>query len=343
MNTVWENIIGHNSNIVKLKQMVAENRLPHALLFVGIAGIGKTMIAETLSTLILCHNSHDGIPCGICSACQGMKNGTHPDFHRVIPMTKNEFDGKKETSNTAKRIIRIEQIRELQEKVSRVPVLSERSVAILEDVEAMNEQAANAILKTIEEPEAPVTFILLTSSPAFLLDTIRSRCMRMEFGILSPDEISRYLQKQGISSVEQGRLSALADGSIGRAMELREPRPQELRQWAESLLMELPRMTNEAVWKRGEKIEKMTRDELSEALTFFAMYLRDMLVLYSGSGTGLYNQQDAGKLTNLMREFSSSRIDAMLRLVLACQYRLRYNVNLRLTIEAFLMRLKKLK
>jgi DNA polymerase-3 subunit delta' len=341
MNTDWTRIVGHKNNIEKLQQMVEENRLPHALLFTGQEGIGKSLIAEALATSLLCKENKNGVPCGKCPACVGMSNDTHPDFYRLVPMTKNEYEGKPEKSATAKRILRIEQMRDMQERASRVPILSERSVIIIEGVETMQEAAANSILKTIEEPEGPVVFILITSHPAFLLDTIRSRCMIMEFGILSDEEIMGYLQNQGITEFVARGLASLADGSIGRAVTLQGERLQELHGEAIKLLTDLPVMTNERIWKQGEVMEKWSRDDLKEWLGFLAMIFRDMLLLYTGQGTGLYNQKDNEALGRLLRKYSSRKVDAMLKLVLACQFRfIRSNVNIRLTIEAFLIRLK---
>lgn len=223
-----------------------------------------------------------------------------------------------------------------------MPVLSQRSVAILEKVESMNEAAANAMLKSIEEPEAPVIFILITSAPAFLLDTIRSRCMRVEFGLLTPQEIDDYLMRNGVTEQQRKNLISLSDGSIGRALELQREKYQGLYSWAEKIVLNLPDMRDEEVWKLGNDLESdnMSRSDVSEGLSFVAMLLRDFLVLHSGDREGLYNQQRISELQGRLNEFPVQKINAMLRLVLACQYRLRYNVNLRLTMEAFFMRLK---
>lgn len=330
MDTSWENVVGHHSAITKLKQLLQENRLPHALLFTGAAGIGKTKVAEALAGTILCHKPVDGVPCGECPSCKAMRFDTHPDFYRMVP----------ESTGKAAKSIKIEQVRALQEKASRVPALSDRSVAILESVETMKAEAANSILKTIEEPDAPITFILITSSPAALLDTIRSRCMQVEFGILSNDDVALLLTREGVNESKAKEMASLADGSIGKALELLNEDTQQLHKWAGDFLKELPDMSQEALWQTGEKLGGKNRDELKEWLSFFAMELRDMLLLYSGGGAALYNQQETDSISRLLGHYSVEKLDSMLKLTLACQYRLRYNVNLRLTMEAFIIRLK---
>lgn len=340
MNISWDKIVGHKKVVSSLKQLVTENKLPHALLFTGNEGIGKAVTAEALAAALLCNDSENGVPCGHCASCMGLLNGTHPDFYRIVPMTKNEYEGKAEKSVAAKRIIRMEQMRDMQEKASRVPVLSERNVIMLEAVDTMRQEAANAILKTIEEPEGPVVFIMLTSHPSALLDTIRSRCMTVEFGILSDEDVRGYLQAQGIPEFKAKMLASLADGSIGRAMALQDEHLQEIHSKANQLIKNIDTMTLEQIWQMGEQLDKWSRDDLREWLNFLAMLLRDMLVLHSGSAAGLYNQKEAQELGSMLGRFSNRKVDNMLNLVLACQYRMRQNVNIRLTMEAFLIRLK---
>lgn len=187
MNIQWNNIVGHKQVITQLCLMQQEDRIPHAMLFCGTDGVGKSLVAEALAAAILCHAPVNNQACGHCKACQALAAGTHPDFFQIQP----------ESETKAAPAIRIEAVRKLQEEIARIPLLSERRVVIMQEADKMNEAAANCLLKTIEEPSGQIVFILLTSRPSALLDTIISRCMRVEFGILQPEELVAILHQQG--------------------------------------------------------------------------------------------------------------------------------------------------
>ena len=332
MNSQWKDIVGHKELIGRLQAMQMEERITHAMLFCGEEGVGKTMVAEALAAALLCHEPDHGQCCGRCPACLALKAGTHPDYFLLQP----------ESSGKAAKSIKIEAVRELQAGIARVPLLSSRRVVIIQEAEKMNEAAANCLLKTIEEPEGQAVFILLTSAPAALLDTIISRCMRVEFGILQLDELQEVLCRQGLDRQEAQRLAAVADGSAARAMALREPEVQELHQKAFQLAERAGRLPVEEMLQLAKDMSGCSREQLIQWLGFLAMLYRDLLVLYSGGGLPLYNQPDMQKLSALLARYPQHSLLALLRLVQEYQKRLRSNVNLQLCLEGFFIKLENL-
>ena len=141
-----------------------------------------------------------------------MASGSHPDYLEVLP----ERTGK----NTA--VIRIDAIRSMQVEASRYPILAKQRVVLIDDADCMNEAAENSLLKTLEEPEGAVTFLLITGARSSLLDTIVSRCMPLSFGTVPEDAMVEVLAGRGLATAEARELASLADGSIGRALALHE-------------------------------------------------------------------------------------------------------------------------
>lgn len=161
-------------------------RLPHALLFVGPAGLGKRALAEALAARLLCDApGADGHACGQCEPCLWRLSGNHPDLHRVVPeaetaAAEGEGDGEA-PAKAASTQIRIDQVRELQGALTVTGHHGSRRVVLLDPAEAMNGVTANALLKLLEEPPEGCVFVLVSSSPRSLLPTIRSRCQQWHF------------------------------------------------------------------------------------------------------------------------------------------------------------------
>ncbi|MDD3114901.1 MAG: DNA polymerase III subunit delta' [Anaerovibrio sp.] len=332
MNIQWKNIIGHQKVTGQLRLLQTEDRIPHAMLFCGSEGVGKNLAAEALAAALLCHEPAEGQCCGECPACKALLAGTHPDYFQLVP----------ESSTKAARSIKIEAVRELQSGIARVPLLSGRRVVIIQDAEKMNEAAANCLLKTIEEPGGQVVFILLTSAPAALLDTIVSRCMRVEFGILQPAELREVLLRQGLSLSEAEALGAMADGSAARAMLLHSPELEELRRGMLELAAEAGSLSPERILGQARELSGHSREQLLQWLGFLAMIYRDMLILYSGSELPLYNQSEIHRLSDMLAKYPPGRLLALLRLVQEYQKRLGSNVNVQLCLEGFFIRLNDL-
>lgn len=197
---------GHSAVIGRLEVALARDRLPHALLLTGPAGVGKFLAARTLAARIACRERE--APCGECAACFQVAAGSHPDLHVVRLLA-----GKKE--------IGIDLIRRLKRFVQMTAVSARRKVAIVDDAERLSVAAQNALLKTLEEPAGQALIVLVTSSAGALLPTVRSRCQRLVFRPLAEADVSAVLAEQGVEADEASFLAHHADGSPGRALAVR--------------------------------------------------------------------------------------------------------------------------
>lgn len=329
MNMQWNNIIGHKQVITQLCLMQQEDRIPHAMLFCGTDGVGKSLVAEALAAAILCHAPVHNQACGHCKACRALAAGTHPDFFQIQP----------ESETKAAPAIRIEAVRKLQEEIARIPLLSERRVVIMQEADKMNEAAANCLLKTIEEPSGQIVFILLTSRTSALLDTIISRCMRVEFGILQPEELVAILYQQGIEEPLAGKLASIADGSVSKALAMQDEELLNLQAQAFDLASAAGTLGVEQLLQLAKEMSNHSRERLIQWLGFLAMIYRDLLMLYSGSGLPLYNQSDIDRLSSLLNKYHQQELLQLLQLVQDYQKRLGSNVNTQLCLEGFLIRI----
>lgn len=172
-------ILGHEAVIKSLQNLAGERRLPHALLFSGTEGIGKRGVAIQLSASLLCENAPQA--CGVCHSCKLLTDGKHPDFVLIEPE-----EGK----------IKIDTIRELKKDFSFAPLMGRSRVILIVDAHAMNTAAANALLKTLEEPPADTYFLLLTHAMGWIPRTIVSRCQKIRFSPLAPDLITTIVHEK---------------------------------------------------------------------------------------------------------------------------------------------------
>jgi len=195
------------------------DRLPHAVLLVGPAGVGKTAFSEQLAALLLCESiTPELTACGKCQACRWLDAGNHPDFRRVAPDGDNESEESavEKTGEKAKKkshgIIHIVQIRELEAFVFTGSHRNGNRVVLVTEADAMPPAAANALLKILEEPPASVYFILVSSKAKSLLPTIRSRCRVIPFGAPDAASATAWLAAAGLEK-QAARYLQLAGGA----------------------------------------------------------------------------------------------------------------------------------
>ncbi|KGI78394.1 DNA polymerase III subunit delta' [Oleiagrimonas soli] len=174
----------------RLLQRRQRKALPHALLLSGPSGLDKRAFSERLQRALLCTQPVDGDACGSCRACLLLDAGTHPD--RIAVSLEERPDG------TPRRDIVVRQIRTLSERLSKASQFGGWQVACIDPADAMNAAAANALLKTLEEPSASSVLILVADEPWRLPATIRSRCQRTEFRLPETEAALAWLQRKGV-------------------------------------------------------------------------------------------------------------------------------------------------
>ncbi len=383
-------IAGHEGTLQVLKKAVLTGRIPQAYLFVGPSNVGKTLTAVELAKALNCETltapeTVDDIePCDQCSSCVRIEKGIHPDFRIVQPLTRigaiddEETEADPVTGEPSKKKdefvqmegaeIRISQVRELIESASLMTNQARRRMYIITGAETMNIAAANAFLKTLEEPSAATTFVLTTASPNDLLPTIVSRCQVVNFhpvpaAVARDFLVSRYPE---VSAEQIQSIVAMSSGRIGWAIKLlQQPDVLQIRSdlldlcvrlaaadWVEclrggELLVDAAERwwlaTNEE--EIAEKALKASRDRvlrtsMGDILDILATWFRDLLLLSSDAGAdGLINMDRAEQLRDLAGRYDAKKCEAACEHLQRMHAQLGQNANLRLAAENLALRL----
>ncbi len=207
------------------------DEMPHALLVHGPRGIGKTEFARALAASVLCESRAGSLACGNCPACHWFSQGNHPDYREVVPEASGDDDeeeaeaGAKEKAKSL--FIKIEQVRALADFIALSTHRSGHRVLVMRPAEALHPNAANALLKTLEEPPPSTLIVMVSERPARVLPTIRSRCRAFGLGPPPPKEAIAWLRAQGIGAPEVAL--ATAGGAPLLARDLADPAESEFR------------------------------------------------------------------------------------------------------------------
>jgi DNA polymerase-3 subunit delta' len=301
----------------RLQQLLA--RLPHAILFHGAEGIGKTDFAERFAQSLLCQTPQaEGHPCGHCVSCTWFAQSNHPDYRRLRPEVLESAladdgegeaeDGKKtaKASRAPSKDIRIDQIRALADFMNISTHRQGLRVVLLYPAEALNAPAANALLKTLEEPPPDTVFLLVTHNPDRLLPTILSRCRKFALHLPSHQQALSWLQQQGVAEAEswlaeQGgaplAAKALADGGNHEVMH--------------EFLQQLARPGIDGALKTADKLQKTA---LAEQVAWLQRWLYDLFLLKL-AGTLRYYPRYRKELTALAKRTETGALLRMLKSV----------------------------
>lgn len=277
----FRHIIGHRTLVALLSRSIARGSLPPSLILSGPSGVGKRLASVATAQALNClspaqgdgPDAADGLPidaCGVCAACSRIERGVHPDVSILEPNDKGN--------------IKIDQVRDLIDRTGYRPFEGRRRVAIVDEADGLERSAQNALLKLLEEPPPGSVFMLVTAHPDLLLPTVRSRCPQLRFGRLSEGEVASALLKKGKSETEAHAVAALADGSIGRALEaeaadLVQARDAAVRVLADAATSTDPRSRLESARLLTGKGGASERDQLATCLRAMSSLLRDVEVV----------------------------------------------------------------
>lgn len=301
---MWDNILGNEQHKKFLEHYLQSDARPHALLFVGPAGLGKRRLALAFAKSLLCFKSPllrgegqgasfqtSGLNGGRqpdveelgqddCQSCRQFSNGVHPDFVEV-------------TLEEGKKSLTIEQVRDLIAGSAFAPTLSSNKVILLNDVDLLRVEAANALLKILEEPPESWTLVLTATHEERILPTILSRVVTLRFRPLTDDQVLQIFSGQVKDETQGAVYAKLAEGSIGTALEMAERNALELRQNALGLLQSLPTKVplNLATAVIGglDSVKQLEREPVLLWLRLLQQLLRDVLFLKLGIA-GVYNE-----------------------------------------------------
>lgn len=320
-------IRGQERAVERLAREFESDRVHHAHLFTGPEGIGKATAARAWAMRALCAQPEGMDGCGTCPACLKLSKNNHPDFMWVEP------DGAS---------IRIDQAREIAASTRYRPNEGRWRVIVIEQCEKMGDAAANALLKTLEEPGGQTLFILLTSHANLLLSTIRSRCALVNFGRLSTEHTEEILRAEGVPESQVATLARVSRGAPGHAMDLYQNEDWAHRkEWIDTLIRIAKGDAMTGLQFAAQMAEGRDRALLEERLLVWMGIVRDAMVLSSTKRTTLVHNQDAQEgITALARVLTMPRAFSWMDGLERARRRVHGNVNLRLIMDSLVLEMQ---
>lgn len=328
---MWGKVLGHDRLAQAFESLVARDRLAHAYLFCGPAGVGKRMFATELGKALLCERADKKLEaCGECPSCLQVAAGSHPDFVVACrPEERNELP--------------IETIRELCQGFGLKSARGRGRIAILDDADDLNEESANCFLKTLEEPPPRALLLLIGTSADRQLPTIRSRCQTVTFAPLKNADLRTVLQANGITDpTSLERLLRFGEGSPGRALALADDALWEFRR---QFLVSLNQRSFDAIgqmraWmqfieeagKEGAAQRRRTTMILGLVIDFF----RQVLVVGSETENTQFEAEESAVIQRLAGILSAETILAILERLLLASQQVDRRVSIVLIVEAML-------
>lgn len=321
----FSDIYGHFKQIGMLKKALAQGRLGHSHIFSGLTAIGKKTLALEFARAMNCEKWPAlSDACGICASCRKMTSGNHPDLN--ILETQSQF-------------IRIDAIRGIQDQMTFKPLEGGKRIFIIDDADKMNEQAANALLKTLEEPSADNVLILITCRPYWLPQTILSRCRQLRFNPLPVETVARFLiEKKDMDKTQAFLLANLSGGSIGRALELN----------TQDMILFRSELGNYLAGAGSNPMNRVMlasflgqdKKEIRQGLDILKTFFRDA-VAYKETGRKemVINADQFPLVASLAKRLNGDQLLANMALIEKSNEWIEMNVNKSLTLEAMAFKL----
>jgi DNA polymerase III subunit delta' len=334
----FSRIKGQETAIAFLTRVIARGKIPHAFLFTGIEGIGKTAVARAFCRAINCLAPVDGEGCGNCRPCRQMQSGNFPDLKFLEPEGQN---------------IKIEQIRDLNRDMGFKPVGGAYRVVVINRAELMNQESANSFLKTLEEPPPGNVIILKVKEPLDLLPTIVSRCQKIPFRPLPRSVVKESLMEEtGMDEENASLIAGISDGSLGRAIKISGSGYLEERQSALQNIIQLPGMKKtraiELAMGYAQDVKKKDQDasgnlDLFELIGIWKSWYRDLIIMKVNGPAGLLINSDfSRKIKALSGNIATGNLIEGFFLLDRAQIDLIRNPNIGVMMEALFLGLNRL-
>lgn len=319
----FADVIGHERIVEVLRRSLRTGKTAHSYLFEGIPGCGRKKTALALIQALFC-KALDDDACGVCPSCRKVSGGGHADIHLVAPLPD-------------KRDISIDQLREMQRTLSLRPYEAPRKACIIEPAERMSVNAANSLLKTLEEPPGEALIILLTENAGMLLPTIRSRCQLIRFAPLSPEHVLALLEQSGMDAATATLLAPLSGGSMQRAQELDN---ETLATRREAVISRLSQMDIKRITTVFDSSEALSgnREETLELLDLLISFYRDAVHLAAGSGE-IINRTARTAIESIASRHPLPRTMELLETICQTRRDVQRNANPKLALDHLFMNL----
>jgi DNA polymerase-3 subunit delta' len=324
------NITGHEYAIDLLRRTLAAQQVRHAYLFTGPEHIGKALFAHHFAQTLLCTGGPDPkvapqTPCNTCLSCRKVMHGNHPDLHIIARLPDKQF-------------ILIEQIRALQSDSARKTLEGRRNVFIIEGAHEMNPQAANCLLKTLEEPEPDVVLLLTAPDPGLLLPTILSRVQQITLRLLTSSQIKSALQEQwGVDQDEAALIAALAAGRMGWAVQA--VKNEDLLAERKAQLETLAKLPTAGKVQRFEIAQRLSADteKTRSVLELWLLWWRDMVLAAHHCLDLTVNVDMRDILAQQATKVGTREAERMVHAILGTMEALDQNVNTRAALEVLML------
>jgi DNA polymerase III subunit delta' len=324
----WDTFHETQERVVKiLTNSINKNRFAHAYLFKGDKGTGKKAIAIHFTKVFFCHEKDGVEPCGTCKDCRRIDSGNHPDVHVISP------DGQS---------IKIDQIRQLQKEFAYLGVESKRKVYLLEHAERMTNQAANSLLKFLEEPSESTLAILLTEKPHNLLDTIISRCQVISFQPVSSQILTKHLLKLGVLESTARTISVLTNDLAEGERLANDDWFAQARNNVIKLVEELKdRPHNILLVIQNEWLSHFKdREQIEIGLDLLLLWYKDIFLFQLDEKSLMVNIDQIEKISIQALQMSRNKVRDKLLAILEAKRRLYTNMNQQLLLENLVLQLQ---